>query len=452
MPLHQLPRREAIQIGCSSVLGLGLPALLRGAAVERRRAKSVVLVFLTGGASHIDTFDPKPDATDIRGEFKPINTSITGVQFTEHLPRLAKRADRLAIVRSMAHRDNRHLSGTHNTLTGAVQPFRGNSNEDKELDRRDWPCYGSAVAHLHSQQNGIPSQVTLPNPLIEGPLTWPGQHAGFLGAKFDPLIVSNDPNRADFQVRGLTLRDELSVARLENRRSLLQRINRLNASIDRMARARQLADEQNAAYNLLTSPKLASAFDIQQEPDKERDRYGRNTLGQTLMLARRLVEIEVPVIQCNMGIVQSWDTHSDNFPRLKERLLPGLDQGASALLDDLQDRGLFDQTLVIIVGEFGRTPRISTLPNAATVGRDHWAWCYSALLAGAGVLGGQVIGKSDRIGAYPLSTPYHPNDLGATIYQTLGLDTSTEVHDQLGRPLRLNQGTVMDVLYGGRDV
>ncbi len=452
MPHRQLLRREALQIGCSSVLGLGLPALLRGAAIERRRAKSVVLVFLTGGASHIDTFDPKPDATEIRGEFKPINTRITGVQFTEHLPRLADRANRLAIVRSMAHRDNRHLSGTHNTLTGAIQPFRGNSNEDKELDRRDWPSYGSAVAHLRSRQDGVPSQVTLPNPLIEGPLTWPGQHAGFLGAKYDPLIVKDDPNKTEFKVSGLTLRDELSIARLDDRRALLRRMNQLDASVDQITRVRQFSDEQDAAYNLLTSPKLAGALDIQKEPDANRERYGRNTLGQTLLLARRLVEIEVPVVQCNMGIVQSWDTHSDNFPRMKDRLLPGLDQGASALLDDLQDRGLLEQTLVIIVGEFGRTPRISTLPSATTVGRDHWAWCYTAVLAGAGVKGGQIIGKSDRNGAYPITTPYHPNDLGATIYQSLGLNPSTEVHDQLGRPLRLNQGTVMDVLYTGREV
>ena len=449
MALRKTTRREALQIGCSSILGLGLPDLVNGAVVKNRHAKSVILVFLTGGASHIDSFDPKPDATETGGEFKPINTRIVGVPFTEHVPQLANRADRLAIVRSMAHRDNRHLSGTHNTLTGTVQPFRGNANEDKELDRRDWPCYGSALSHFSPVPRGVPTQVTLPNPLIEGPLTWPGQHAGFLGAKYDPLIVKDDPNKVDFKVSGLTLQDELSIARLDDRRNLLGRMNQVNKSIDQVAAVRRFSDEQDVAYDLLTSPKLANALDIQRESDEDRDRYGRNTLGQTLLLARRLAEIEVPVIQCNMGIVQSWDTHSDNFPRLKDRLLPGLDLGASALLDDLQDRGLLEQTLVVMVGEFGRTPRISTLPNAKTVGRDHWAWCYTAVFAGAGVQGGQVIGKSDRIGAYPLTTPYHPNDLGATIYQSLGLSPSTEVHDQLGRPLRLNRGKVMGQLYSG---
>ena len=450
MSNQSISRRNILQVGCSSLLGLGLGDLSQGATMNRRRAKSVVLVFLTGGASHIDTFDPKPDAVDIRGEFKPIKTRVPGVQFTEHVPKLADRADRFAIVRSMAHRDNRHLSGTHNTLTGSIQTFRGNANEDKELDRRDWPSYGAAVSYLQDSETGVPSQITLPNPLIEGPLTWPGQHAGFLGAKYDPFIVKDDPNKAGFRVNGLTLKDELSFARLEDRKGLLTRLNRLNRQIDDMTTSRQLTDERNAAYDLLTSPKLGTAFDISLESAANRDRYGRNTLGQTLLLARRLVEAEVPVIQCNMGIVQSWDTHSDNFPRLKNRLLPGLDQGASALIDDLEQRNLLDETLVVIVGEFGRTPRISTLPNAKSVGRDHWAWCYTALFAGAGVHGGQVIGKSDRIGAYPVTTPFHPNDLGATIYNALGVEHTTIVHDTFGRPIRLNQGKVMDVLFDGR--
>lgn len=449
MSSHSYSRRDVLQVGCSSLLGLGLGDL-QAASSRPRRAKSVVLVFLTGGASHIDTFDPKPQAIDIRGEFKPIHTKIPGVQFTEHVPRLADRADRFTIVRSMAHRDNRHLSGTHNTLTGAIQTFRGNANEDKELDRRDWPSYGATLSYLGTSSNDVPSQITLPNPLIEGPLTWPGQHAGFLGAKFDPLIVKDDPNRSEFRVSGLALQDELSISRLDDRKDLLRRLNQLNRQMDSMSKTRQLSDERSAAYNLLTSPKLAQAFDISSESGASRDRYGRSTLGQTLLLARRLVEAEVPVIQCNMGIVQSWDTHSDNFPRLKNRLLPGLDQGASALIDDLHHRGLMNQTLVIIVGEFGRTPRISTLPNAKSVGRDHWAWCYTALMSGAGVQGGQLIGKSDRIGAYPMTTPFHPNDLGATIYDALGVDPETVVHDQFDRPIRLNQGKVMNVLYDGR--
>ncbi len=447
-------RRCVLQAGCSSVLGLGLPALLAArsrAPAKEPQVKSVVLVFLSGGASHIDTFDPKPEATETRGEFQTIKTRIPGVAFTEHLPLLADRANKLAIVRSMAHRDNRHLSGTHNTLTGAIQPFRGDSNEDKQLNRGDWPCYGAAIAHLRPQGNSGPSQVTAANPLIEGSLVWPGQHAGILGAKYDPLVLKDDPNQADFKVSGLALSSGLSVSRLDHRRELLRELNRQKSSLDAMAHRRQFTDQQNAAYSMLTSPSLTNAFNIQGESSENRDRYGRNTLGQTLLLARRLVEIETPVIQCNMGRVQTWDTHTGNFPKLKNQLLPQVDQGVSALLDDLQDRGLLDQTLVIMVGEFGRTPNISTLPNTASVGRGHWAWCYTAVFAGGGVAGGQVIGKSDHIGAYPLSTPYHPNDLGATIYHALGVDPASMLHDRFNRPIHLNQGSVMDVLYSGAE-
>ncbi len=446
-----LRRRELLQVGCSTFFGLSLSSLLEQQARANSappRVKSVVLVFLTGGGSHIDMFDPKPDQPDIRGEFQPIDTRIAGVKFTEHLPHLAVRANKLAVVRSMAHRDNRHLSGTHNTLTGSIQPFRGDSNEAKQLNRGDWPCYGAALEHFRPRP-GIPSQVTLPNPLIEGHLTWPGQHAGVLGLKCDPFVLKDDPNNEDFKVSGLRLQDGLSIDRLDNRRQLLRRLNRQQAKLDQWAHRRQFTSQQDAAYSMLTSNELTRALHIQSETDEDRDRYGRNTFGQTLLLARRLVENEVPVIQCNMGIVQTWDTHEGNFPKLKDRLLPQLDQGTSALLDDLSDRGLLDQTLVIIVGEFGRTPRISKLPSGERPGRDHWAWGYTAVFAGGGVQGGQVIGETDRIGAYPLTTPFHPNDLGATIYDSLGIDCTAEIHDPLGRPLRLNQGKVMQPLFDG---
>ena len=466
-----MKRRSFLQVGGSSLLGIGLPQALGAsrshareiegrrvgemttselpfAAERAHRVKSVVLVFLTGGASHIDTFDPKPDAIDTRGEFGTIGTKIPGIRFTEHLPGLAHRADRLAIIRSMAHRDNRHLSGTHNTLTGSVQPFRGNANEDKELHRGDWPCYGGGVNRFGTASPDAPSQVTLPHPLIEGPLTWPGQHAGFLGPAYDPLVLRDDPNQDEFRVKGLALADGVSISRMDSRRALLGELNRHRRQLDTLADVGSFTRFQEAAYSVLTSPKLSRAFDLASEPPGARDRFGRNMLGQTLLLARRLVEVEVPVIQCNMGIVQTWDTHSDNFPRLKDRLLPQLDQGVSALLDDLSDRGRLGQTLVVMVGEFGRTPRISTLPGAATVGRDHWAWAYSAVFAGGGVVPGKVIGKTDRIGAYPVTTPYHPNDLGATIYRALGVDPATTVYDQFRRPLPLNRGTPIDALYG----
>jgi hypothetical protein len=444
-------RRELLQVGCSSFFGLGLSAVLQQqalAATEERRAKSVVLVFLTGGGSHIDMFDPKPEASEVKGEFDPIASALPGVHFSDKMPQLAARADRLSIVRSMAHGDNRHLSGSHNALTGSIQPFRGTSNQDKSLNRADWPSYGSAGSLIRPRADRLPSQVTLPNPLIEGVLVWPGQHSGFLGPKYDPFVLKDDPNAKNYKVSGLSLVDGMSVTRLDNRRELLQSIDRQQDGVNASRQGRKYTAQQELAFSMLTSSTLKTALDINAEPAEVRDRYGRHQYGQTLLLARRLVELEMPVIQCNMGRVQTWDTHVNHFPRLRT-MLPALDVGLSALLDDLSERGLLDQTLVICVGEFGRTPSISPLAGQKVPGRHHWAPGYTAVFAGGGVLGGQVIGKTDRIGAYPVTTPYHPNDVGATIYSALGIDPHMMVPDRLGRPRHLNQGKVMDVLYTG---
>ena len=446
-------RRELLQIGCSSFFGLGLTSVLQrqsSAAVRVPRAKSVVLIFLTGGGSHIDMFDPKPQASEAKGEFEPIATALPGVQFSDKMPEMAKRANRLAIVRSMAHGDNRHLSGTHNTLTGAVQPFRGSSNQDKSLNRADWPSYGSALSRLSPRSDGLPSQVTLPGSLIEGVLVWPGQHAGFLGPRYDPFILQDDPNNADYKVRGLALVDGLSIVQLRERNRLLDNVNRQSDSLSASQQSLRYSAERERAFSMLTSSRLRDALDIDAEPAGNRDRYGRHQYGQTLLLARRLVELQMPVIQCNMGRVQSWDTHVNHFPRLKS-MLPALDTGVSALLDDLEERGLMDQTLVVCVGEFGRTPTISPLPGQQVPGRHHWASVYTAVFAGGGVLGGQVIGKSDNIGGSPLTPPFHPSDMGATIYDTLGIDPQQTVHDRFDRPRHLNQGKVMDVLYSGAE-
>ncbi|WP_339908222.1 DUF1501 domain-containing protein [Symmachiella dynata] len=445
-------RRELLQIGCSSFFGLGLSQILQQRAVaataKESRVKSVVLVFLTGGGSHIDMFDPKPESPEIKGEFGPIATALPGINFSDKMPGLAERAGKLAIVRSMAHGDNRHLSGTHNMLTGAVQPFTGNSNQDKSLKRSDWPSIGSSVSYLRPRADKLPSQVTLPNPLIEGVLVWPGQHAGFLGPKYDPFVLKDDPNSEKYKVNGLSLIDGLDVGRLKHRQQLLQTIEGTPTGVSTSPAGQKYAGEQELAMSMLTSSKLKQALDINLEPAKTRDRYGRHQYGQTLLLARRLVELEMPVIQCNMGRVQSWDTHVNHFPRLKT-MLPALDTGVSALLDDLSERGLLDQTLVICVGEFGRTPRISPLAGQSVPGRHHWAMGYTAVFAGGGVRGGQVIGKSDAIGAYPMTTPYHPNDIGATIFTSLGIDPHIMVPDRENRPRYLNEGKVMDVLYTG---
>ena len=438
-------RRELLQVGFSGLLGLGLPALATGG--QGRRPKSVLIVFLTGAASHIDTFDPKPDAPpEVRGEFASVATKVPGLRVGEHLPRLAARADRYAIVRSLAHRENNHLVATHHVLTGHPQP---GAFFDKVASRDDWPSYSSALDYLRPRRDGVPSGVNLPTFLMEGPLTWPGQHAGFLGPRHDPWQITQDPDRPDFRIDNLRLAPGLEVDRLSDRRALLEQVDGQQERLGELAVSRRLSDQQELAFTVLTSGKVARAFEMDREPDRVRERYGRHAFGQSLLLARRLVQAGVPVVQANMGRVQNWDTHADNFPRLKDRLLPPLDQGVAALLDDLEALGRLDETLVMVLGEFGRKPKISTQPGAKSPGRDHWAACFCGLFAGAGVRGGQVIGRSDKIGAYPATTPYSPDDIGATVYHVLGVDPEAEVRDRQERPVRLNRGQVIQPLFTG---
>lgn len=446
-------RREALQVGYSALLGIGLPSLLSrqaAAAVEGRAARkprSVIIVFLTGAPSHIDTFDMKPDApAEIRGEFKPVTTSVPGVFACEHLPRLAARADKYALVRSLSHRENNHLVATHHVLTGHPQP---GAFFDKVASRDDWPCYSSGLNYLRPRSDGLPSGVNLPTFLVEGPLTWPGQHAGFLGPRHDPWQINQDPNKPDFRVDNMRLAPGLEVGRLSDRQSLLAKVNRQQEWLSHEAEGRRLDDQQHRAWTILTSGRVARAFEIDREPARVRDAYGRHAFGQSLLLARRLVEAGVPVVQANMGRVQNWDTHGDNFTRLKSRLLPPLDRGMAALFDDLGASGLLDETLVMMLGEFGRTPKVTMFPGAKAPGRDHWAPCFFGLFAGAGVRGGQVIGKSDKVGAYPVTRPYSPDDVGATVYHVLGVDGSGEVRDRQNRPVQLNRGEVMQSLFDG---
>ncbi len=450
-----MSRREILQVGYSGLLGVSLPTLLsknaraatsKGAdGTPSRKPKSVVLVFLTGAASHHDTFDVKPEApAEVRGEFQSIATSVPGLHVCEHLPRLAERANKYALIRTLSHGDNNHLMSTHYVLTGELQP---GGFFDKVASRDDWPNYAAACDYLRPRRDGIPTGVNLPTFLMNSPLTWPGQHAGFLGPKYDPWQITGDPNQPDFRVNNLTLAAGLDVARLDDRASLLSSLNRQQRRLAETAVSRRLTSEQELAFSVLTSSRLAQAFQLDRETDAVRDRYGRNTTGQSLLLARRLVEVGVPVIQANIGRVQNWDNHSNIFPTLKDRLLPPLDQGVAALLDDLESHGLLDETLVLMLGEFGRTPKINS-----TLGRDHWGPCFFGLFAGGGVRGGQVIGKSDRIGAYPITTAYSPNDVGATVYHALAIPTDAEVRDRFDRPVRLNRGTVIEALFTGAAV
>jgi len=447
-------RREFLQVGFSGFLGLGLTGLLAGkaraAGGPKPRAKSMILVFLSGGLCHLDSFDMKPDAPEgIRGEFKPIATKVPGLRICEHLPGLAAHADELAIVRSMSHPQTNHLNATHQILTGHSQP---GAFFDKIASRTDYPCYASALDYLRPRPDGVPSGVLLPTFLMEGPLVWPGQHAGFLGSKHDPWQIKQDPNKPDFRVENASLPVGFSVEQLDRRRNLLDEIG---ARRDAQAAASSwghdpMAEQREVAYSLLLSGKVARAFDIGREDPRIRHRYGRHRFGQSLLLARRLVQAGVPIVQVNLGQVQNWDTHSGNFKRLKGELLPPTDRGVSALLENLAATGLLDETLVDLTGEFGRTPRIGkTTGNLNTAdGRDHWSKVFSTVFAGGGVRGGQAIGQSDRIGAYPASRPYTPDDLAATIYASLGVDPATELRDRFDRPIRLCDGEPIAPLFG----
>lgn len=440
-------RREFVQAGASSALGLGLASLYaaQSHAAEKstpRQSKSVILVNLTGGMSHIDTLDMKPEApAEIRGEFQPIATNVPGIRICEHLPQLARRMHLFALVRSLSHRENGHLPGTHRLLTGATMPLQRNTDLDNVLSRRDWPCYAAGLNYLRPRQDGIPNGVTLPHALIEGPLTWPGQHGGFLGQQHDPFLVTQDPNSPKFRMEAFALPDGVDPPRVLARRRLLDQLESPGATDP------AFRDHQHRAFELLGSGRVAAAFQLEREPVAVRDRYGRNQFGQSLLLARRLVQSGVPIVQANMGIVQSWDTHVDNWGRLKNRLLPWLDQAVSALVDDLNTEGLLQETFVAILGEFGRTPKISNLPGEKIPGRDHWAAVYSGLFTGAGVVGGRVIGKSDKSGAHPISTAYTPFDVGATIYEALGVPHDAEIRDPQNRPTAINTGKPMDILF-----
>ncbi len=453
---YLLDRRRALAVGAAGVVGSGLPNFgASKATAEPRdsstsaRAKSVLIVMLSGGPSQLDTLDPKPKApAEIRGEFSPINTAIPGISVCEHLPRLAMQMDRWAILRTMAHREHNHLLATHVALTGRPTPIpRGGSDIDRVESRNDFPNFAAALDFLRPRQDGIPSGVSLPNYLIEGPLTWPGQHAGFLGPRHDPWQINHDPNDPGFRVDALSLPQDMSSMRVASRRQLLDQLSRDCVPLKSDGRATAFSEQQDVAFSLLTSAKVADAFRIQDEGDANRDRYGRNKFGQSILLAKRLIEAGVPIVQATMGIVQTWDTHTDNWGRLKNTLLPQLDLGLAALMDDLAATGLLKETMVIVMGEFGRTPRISTLPGTSTAGRDHWASAYSGLFAGAGIQGGQTIGETDSIAAYPITRAWNPADVCTTLFDALGVAHDAVVVDPLLRPNHLLNGEVIAPLY-----
>jgi hypothetical protein len=410
------------------------------------RAKSCILIFLWGGPSQLDTWDPKPDAPEgIRGPFRAIPTSVPGISISEHFPLLAEQVHRLAIIRSMSHDDAAHLSTAHRILTGHLAPTP--NSDAAGPSSRDWPHLGAVVSKLRPTAGALPSAVNMPwtvmHPAAPGGKA-PGQDAGWLGKAYDPFHVEGDPSHSGFHVEGLGLPQGIPRERLAHRRALLEQVA---SAADLAGNGPQSWDGyQQRALDGLFSAEARGAFQIDREDPKLRDRYGRHIHGQCLLLARRLIEAGVGLVTVNWHNDGHffWDTHGNNFNQLKGRLMPPADQGFAALLADLGARGLLDETLVVWVGEFGRTPRI----NKANSGREHWPHCYSAVLAGAGVRGGSVFGDSDRWAAYPASDPVSPEDLGATILHALGIDPATTVKDTLDRPLRINDGAPVLRLFG----
>ncbi len=429
-------RREILRAGSLAPLGLSLLPVLAAAPAPKPRAKSVILLFMWGGPSHIDTWDPKPNAPDnIRGLFRPIATTVPGLQIGEHFPELAKRAKNYAVVRSMTHTDPAHLSPTHHLMTGRIAA-KVNSDADGPK-RSDAPCIGAVVQKRAPGIGAMPTAVTLPwavsHPAAPGG-TAPGQNAGWLGSGYDPFLVSGDPNSPKFAVAGLTAPGDLSKERLVSRGDLCRQLDRTGGH----------SDLRSKALDLLVAPGVSKAFDLTQEAAKARDKYGRHTHGQSCLLARRLVEAGTKLVTVNWpDDGQSfWDTHGNNFPALKDRLMPPADRAFSALLDDLSERGLLDETLVVWVGEFGRNP------NIESAGRQHWPKCYSAVLAGGGIRGGSIYGASDKIGGAPAENPTSPADLTATMYHALGIDPGAMVADRLGREQALTEGKPLTGLFG----
>jgi len=439
----RIARRSLLKVG---VAGLGLPALLRASESAKltARAKHVLFLHQFGGPSHLDTFDMKPSAPDgIRGEFQPIATDRPGVTITEHLPRFAKILGTFAQVRSVHHRMKNHNSAAYYSLTGHAPPL-------DDIRLRDtlelYPAYGSTVAKFKpSDDPAVPSFVAYPYVLRDGSVT-PGQTASFLGKPCDPFFVGQDPASPDFRLPELSLPASTPLARLDDRRGLLRMIDRQNELLGWSEMARGIDAFYDRALGMLASPKVKKAFDLSEEPVKLRDDYGRTTYGQSCLLARRLLEAGVRFVTVYYSQTiggkgaGGWDTHGNNFNELKNRLLPSTDQTIPTLIADLKSRGLLDETLIVWMGEFGRTPRITNTAKFGADGRDHWPLCYTALFAGGGVTPGAIYGSSDRTGAYPASDPVTPDDIAATMYWALGIDPATEFYDTLRRPLPIAAG------------
>lgn len=446
-------RRAMLRIGGAGVLGLTMPKLMQAAESGtsfKPRAKSVIFLFQWGGPSQLDTFDMKPDApSTIRSPYRPISSSADGIQVCELLPEMAKRMHHVSLIRTMTHTMKNHASAGYYALSGHEPP----SDDQRLRDSLDlYPAYGSVVDHLAPNTNGMPTFVAYPHVIRDGSIV-PAQHASFLGKRHDPLLVLEDPNDPNFNLPELSLPNGLSVERMQRRRELQKLVDQQARLLDFSAEAQGFDDYYQRAISMLTSGEVRSAFDLSDEADAIRDRYGRTSYGQSCLLARRLVESGVKFVtvyfsnsiggrRVNEG---GWDTHGFDNTRMYKIVdkyqLPLTDQTLPTLLDDLEERGLLDETLVVWMGEFGRTPNINKNES-----RDHWPQCYTALLAGGGVKGGFVHGTSDEAAKFPAEKPVTPEDLAATIFQLLGIDPNTEIYDRSNRPLIIGGETVSDII------
>lgn len=462
----RLSRRAAIEAGAISLLGLGLNHLapLRAAAATpvAAKAKSVIYIFLSGGLAQHDSFDPKPDAPEnIRGEFKPIATQTPGVQVCEHLPMLAARSDRWALVRSLTHPHNEHSDGHMVMLSGRTpRPTAFDPNRPKSTD---WPSIAAIAGATMPAANNLPPAIVLPERLVHfSGRVIPGQFAGEMGARRDPWFVEAVPYNAKsygaygeyefhhekgrqdsgirFQAPNLTLPHGLARGRFVDRLGLVDRLNDQRRAWDAAADRERFDRHRQAAISLLNDPETQRAFDVTTADEKTQERYGRNSFGWSLLMARRLVEAGVSLVQVNLGNNETWDTHQNAFPVLKDFLLPPMDRAVSALIDDLADRRLLDDTLIVMAGEFGRTPKVFNLPKAKKPGRDHWGLVQTVFFAGGGVRGGTVIGSSDNMGGAPASDAQQPENMAATIYQALGLPSTAAWRDDFDRPHHIYYG------------
>ncbi len=445
-------RREWLRVGGLGLLGLSLPRLLlaESRASAAAAVQSCVVFLLHGGPSQLDVWDLKPAApAEVRGEFEPIATSVPGIQIVEHLPRLARMAQRFTIVRSMTHTSLFHNSATYLVTTGQTP--------QRELiaftpSDNDFPHVGAQLALKRPAAVDVPTAVSLPDPVSDGPYTTPGQNGGFLGARYAPFRLYGDPNDDAFAVDGLS--GNPAADSLGTRRTLLEAVDAQLGALAGDRRIEQMERHQQRAFGLLASRATRTAFDLSRESPGARARYGRHKPGQSLLLARRLVEAGVRLVTVYWGgrvnnPLPHWDTHFNNNRRLRDELLPPFDQCFWAFLEDLHERGLLARTLVVCMGEFGRTPRFGQFTGNGVdqTGRDHWAECYSIVVAGGPAAGGRVLGRSDRFAAYPADDPYTPQDLTASILDALGVNPHDELRDGFGRLVPLSTGRVRAALF-----